>query len=298
MPWIQIKLDVKPDHAESLEDALLEVGSVSVTMVDAGDQPLFEPDLGTTPLWDMTRVLGLFDAEVEIDGIVAYLMASYAAAWPDEKFPAYKIEILEDKDWERSWMDNFHPIQFGNRLWVVPSWREIPDTNAVNLMLDPGLAFGTGTHPTTALCLRWLDGQDMQDKRVIDYGCGSGILGIASLLLGAKDMTGVDIDPQAILATDDNAQRNKVNKDKYNVYLPEAAPSFEADVLLANILAGPLVELADTLTPLVKMNGDLVLSGLLERHINPIIEAYSPWFDFAEPAIDDGWVRLHAVKKR
>lgn len=298
MPWIQIKLDVQLDHAESLEDALLEAGSVSVTMVDAGDQPLFEPELGTTPLWDTTRVLGLFDAETDMDGVIAYLMASYSATWPEVKFPVYKIEILEDEDWERSWMDNFHPIQFGQRLWVVPSWCDIPDKNAVNLMLDPGLAFGTGTHQTTALCLRWLDGQDMQDKRVIDYGCGSGILGIASLLLGARDMTGVDIDPQAILATADNAQRNNISKDKFDVYLPEAAPAFAADLVLANILSGPLVELADTLTPLVKMHGDLVLSGLLERHINPIIEAYSPWFDFEEPAIDEGWVRLHGIKRR
>jgi ribosomal protein L11 methyltransferase len=298
MPWIQIKLDVRPDHAEVIEDALLEAGSVSVTMVDAGDQPLYEPVIGTTPLWDVTRILGLLDAQANIDGIVAYLMASYATAYPDEPFPVYKIEILEDKDWERSWMDNFHPIQFGSRLWVVPSWCKIPDENAVNLMLDPGLAFGTGTHPTTSLCLQWLDGKDVQDKRVIDYGCGSGILGIAALLLGAKDMTGVDIDPQAILATDDNAQRNNVSSDKYDVYLPENAPSFAADVVLANILAGPLVELADTLTPLVKIGGDLVLSGLLEDQIGPIVEAYSPWFDFTPHAIDEGWVRLHAVRNR
>ena len=202
---------------------------------------------------------------------------------------AYKVEQLEDKDWEREWMENFHPMKFGERLWICPSWREIPEPDAVNVMLDPGLAFGTGTHPTTALCLEWLEGLDLSGKTVIDFGCGSGILAIAAIKLGAEKVIGIDIDPQALQASRDNAERNGV-ADQLEVFLPQNQPEgLIADVVVANILAGPLRELAPIIKGLVKPNGDLAMSGVLdtqaedvanhyrdELHIDPIVEQ-SEW---------------------
>lgn len=204
MPWIQLKLNTTGANAEDLSDALMEAGAVSITFQDTHDTPVFEPLPGETRLWGDTDVIGLFDAETDMNDVVAIL----------ENHPllgagfAHKIEQLEDKDWEREWMDNFHPMRFGERLWICPSWRDVPDENAVNVMLDPGLAFGTGTHPTTSLCLQWLDSLDLTGKTVIDFGCGSGILAIAALKLGAAKAIGIDIDPQAIQASRDNAERN------------------------------------------------------------------------------------------
>lgn len=201
MPWIQLKLNTTGANAEELSDALMEAGSVSITFQDTHDTPVFEPLPGETRLWGDTDVIGLFDAETDMQEVVAIL----------EQHPllgagfVHKIEQLEDKDWEREWMDNFHPMCFGKRLWICPSWRDVPDENAVNVMLDPGLAFGTGTHPTTAMCLQWLDGLDLAGKTIIDFGCGSGILAIAALKLGAAKAIGIDIDPQAIQASRDNA---------------------------------------------------------------------------------------------
>lgn len=225
---------------------------------DTHDTPVFEPLPGETRLWGDTDVIGLFDAETDMKEVVAIL----------ENHPllgagfAHKIEQLEDKDWEREWMDNFHPMQFGKRLWICPSWREVPDENAVNVMLDPGLAFGTGTHPTTSLCLQWLDGLDLDGKTVIDFGCGSGILAIAALKLGAAKAIGIDIDPQAIQASRDNAERNGVS-DRLELYLPDAQPeAMKADVVVANILAGPLRELAPLISVLPVEGGLLGLSGI------------------------------------
>ena len=231
MPWIQLKLNTTGANAEELSDALMEAGSVSITFQDTHDTPVFEPLPGETRLWGDTDVIGLFDAETDMKEVVAIL----------ENHPllgagfAHKIEQLEDKDWEREWMDNFHPMQFGKRLWICPSWREVPDENAVNVMLDPGLAFGTGTHPTTSLCLQWLDGLDLDGKTVIDFGCGSGILAIAALKLGAAKAIGIDIDPQAIQASRDNAERNGVS-DRLELYLPDAQPeAMKADVVVAKL---------------------------------------------------------------
>lgn len=236
MPWIQLKLNTTGSQAEDLSDALVESGAVSVTFQDTHDNPVFEPLPGETLLWGDTDVIGLYDAETDMAEVVAML----------EQHPLlgagfrHKIEQLEDKDWEREWMDNFHPMRFGERLWICPSWRDVPDPDAVNVMLDPGLAFGTGTHPTTALCLQWLDGLDLAGKTVIDFGCGSGILAIAALKLGAARAIGIDIDPQAIQASRDNAQRNGVSE-RLELYLPKDQPAdLLADVVVANILAGPL----------------------------------------------------------
>jgi ribosomal protein L11 methyltransferase len=199
---------------------------------------------------------------------------------------------VEDKDWEREWMDDFRPLQFGSRLWIVPSWHQPPDPDAANLSLDPGLAFGTGTHPTTALCLEWLDGQDVGGQQVIDYGCGSGILGLAALLLGADHVTGVDTDQQALEASRENARRNEVDESRLDLYLPGDEPGTVADVMLANILAQPLIGLAPHLAGKVKAGGHLVLSGILSSQAREVMAAYEPWFIMDEPEQREEWIRL------
>ncbi|WP_372834195.1 50S ribosomal protein L11 methyltransferase [Pontibacterium sp.] len=297
MPWLQIKLTTTPEHAEQYEDLLLAAGCASVTYQDNKDQPIFEPELGTTPLWDSTIVTGLFSADHDLDATNRFIRQAHEQLFPDTPFPPIKAEILEDKDWEREWMDSYHPMQFGKRLWVCPSWREAPNPDAVNMMLDPGLAFGTGTHPTTALCLEWLDAQDLDDCEVVDYGCGSGILGIATLLLGAKHVTAVDIDLQALQASKDNLARNKLAENRLNVFLPEHTPDVEGDVIVANILAGPLVELAPTIAKHVKSGGRMALSGLLEDQAEAINTAYAQWFDLEPPAEREGWIRICGIKR-
>ncbi|WP_434457905.1 50S ribosomal protein L11 methyltransferase [Stutzerimonas urumqiensis] len=292
MPWLQLRLAITPEQAERYEDALLGVGAVSVTFMDAEDQPIFEPDLGTTPLWTHTHLLALFEADVDEDNLLAHLALLMGGELPD-----HQLERIEDQDWERSWMDNFHPMRFGRRLWIVPSWHSAPEPEAVNLLLDPGLAFGTGTHPTTALCLEWLDGQELDGLHLIDFGCGSGILAIAGLLLGAARATGTDIDPQALEASRDNAERNHIAADRLALHLPEAMPPTAAPVLVANILAGPLVELAPQLTSLVQPGGRIALSGILAEQAEDVRRAYADSFDLDPTAEKDGWVRISGVRR-
>ncbi|MEC9410676.1 MAG: 50S ribosomal protein L11 methyltransferase, partial [Pseudomonadota bacterium] len=262
MSWIQIRIHTHSELVSKVEDTLMECGSLSVTLKDDADQPILEPELGTTPVWDETCVIGLFEATRDPAELSAELNTVFSLKAKTE-LPRHKIEILEDKDWVREWMDNYHPMQFGERLWVCPSWKEPPQKDAVNLMLDPGLAFGTGTHPTTSLCLKFLDREVEGGELVVDFGCGSGILGIAALLLGARHMAGTDIDPQALLATEDNANRNGISRDQYEIYLPENTPELQADIMVANILAGPLEQLAPTIAGLTRSGGKLALSGLL-----------------------------------
>ena len=291
MPWIQLQIPADPDNADQLEDLLMEMGCDAVSMEDAADQPLYEPDPGTTPLWSQTTVTGLFDSDRDIE----QLCADIRDAWhqqTQQALPEIEVTLVEDKDWERAWMDDFQPLKFGERLWIVPSWHEAPDPDAANLMLDPGLAFGTGTHPTTALCLEWLDGQDVQGKQVIDYGCGSGILGLAALLLGANLVIGVDTDPQALEASRENARRNGVDDSKLALYLPEDEPDKQADVMLANILAQPLIGLAPHLASRTRPGGDLVLSGILSNQVREVMAAYEPWFVMDEPEQREEWIRL------
>ncbi|MGX2948808.1 50S ribosomal protein L11 methyltransferase [Frederiksenia canicola] len=293
MAWVQIRLNSTDQKAEAISDFLEEIGAVSVTFMDSQDTPIFEPLPGETRLWGNTDVVALFDAETDMQTIVAALQTSGVI---EPEF-AYKIEQIEDKDWEREWMDNFHPMQFGRRLWICPSWREVPDPNAVNVMLDPGLAFGTGTHPTTALCLQWLDGLDLQGKTVIDFGCGSGILAIAALKLGAKAAIGIDIDPQAILASRNNAEANGV-ADKLQLFLAKDQPqNLHADVVVANILAGPLKELAPQIITLVKPQGDLGLSGILATQAASVCEAYQTAFELDPVVEKEEWCRITGVKR-
>ena len=292
MPWLQVRLAITPEQAETYEDALLEVGAVSVTFMDAEDQPIFEPDLGTTPLWSHTHLLALFEADTDETALLSHLQLLCGGALPE-----HQVERIEDQDWERSWMDNFQPMRFGQRLWIVPSWHAAPEPQAVNLLLDPGLAFGTGTHPTTALCLEWLDGQQLEGCSVIDFGCGSGILAIAALLLGAPQAVGTDIDPQALEASRDNASRNGIDPARFPVYLPADMPQQQADVVVANILAGPLVALAAQITTLVRGGGRLALSGILAEQAEEVRAAYAEAFDLDPTAVKDGWVRISGVKR-
>lgn len=297
MPWLQVKIEIQPTLAAQFEDLLLAAGALSVTYQDSQDQPIYEPELGTTPLWSNTTISSLFDAATDLAELQNFLLLSFTQMETKIAFPTLSIEILEDKDWEREWMKSYKPMQFGDRLWVCPSWCETPDPNAVNLMLDPGLAFGTGTHPTTELCLRWLDAQDCTDKSITDYGCGSGILGVAALLLGAKSVLAVDIDQQALTATLTNLERNQLSTKQLSVYLPEKAPAQATDIVVANILSGPLVELAPVLAGRVKKGGKLALSGLLVSQESDIISAYSEQF-VLDPAVElEGWIRVTGVKK-
>ncbi|TNH42682.1 50S ribosomal protein L11 methyltransferase [Photorhabdus luminescens] len=292
MPWIQLRLNTTGQLAESLGDTLMENGAVSVTFQDSHDNPVFEPLPGETRLWGDTDVIGLYDAETDMKAVINQL----------EQVPElgegfiHKIEQLEDKDWEREWMDNFHPMRFGNRLWICPSWRDVPDPDAVNVMLDPGLAFGTGTHPTTSLCLQWLDSLNLEGKTVIDFGCGSGILAIAALKLGATHAIGIDIDPQAIQASRDNAERNGV-LERLTLYLAKDTPNdLESDVVIANILAGPLRELAPVIGALPKPGGLLGLSGILTNQAESVIQAYTDKFVIDPVAEKEEWCRISGVK--
>lgn len=297
MPWIQLKIAADPDSAEQLEDVLMELGADAVSMEDAADQPLYEPDHGTTPLWHQTTVTGLFPSGCDI----TELCSNIRDAWhqqTQQNLADIDVTLVEDKDWARAWMDDFQPLCFGERLWIVPSWHDAPNPDAANLLLDPGLAFGTGTHATTALCLQWLDGADLQDKQVIDYGCGSGILGLAALLLGAKYVMGVDTDAQALEASRENARRNNVDESRLSLYLPKDEPETMADITLANILAQPLIGLAPHLAGKTRAGGDIVLSGILSHQARDVMAAYEPWFIMDEPQQQDEWIRLTGRRHR
>ena len=289
MPWLQLTFDSTAQEAENLSEQLFDWGALSVTLTDAKDQPLFEPALNTTPVWDETCVTALFDEahdqqqlKQQINGLVP--------------LPFYRSEILKDKDWVRVCLDDFHPMQFGDNIWVCPSWEKVVDENATNIFLDPGLAFGTGTHPTTALCLQWLDQQDdLTGQTWIDFGCGSGILAIAAALLGVEKVWAVDIDPQALLATQDNAKKNKV-ADRITTVLPEDLPAIVADGLLANILANPLMQLCDSLAQHLKPHAPIVLSGIVEQQAETIEQCYRSHFSQLSRQQLAGWVRISGIK--
>lgn len=292
-PWLQLTLEAIEHHPDQLEDALLLAGALAVTLEDAGNQPVLEPAPGETPLWAHTRVTGLFDAQTDIEVVKRQLRRFLHAPI----LPECRLTALEERDWVRAWMDNFHPMRFGRRLWICPTHRDPPEPAAINVRLDPGLAFGTGTHPTTALCLDWLDGADLADQTVLDYGCGSGILAIAAAKLGARRVWAVDIDPQALLASDDNASENEV-EDRIELRAPAELPAgLRVDILLANILAGVLVRLAAEFGQRVKPGGRLVLSGILEQHADAVQAAFARDFAFAPPRLREDWVLLEGTRR-
>jgi len=292
MAWLQLHLATTEAHADAFQSALEDMGACAVTLTDGADQPVFEPPPGARPLWQNTVVSALFDADRDPALILAALQQKGLEA------QAHHHETLDDQVWERAWMDDFAPMRFGERLWIVPSWSASPDPQAVNLKLDPGLAFGTGTHETTALCLEWLDRADLTGKAVLDFGCGSGVLAIAALLLGAGNATGTDIDPQALTASEDNARNNGV-ADALRLYLPENLPAdYRCDVLVANILAGPLVELAGQLASYCRPGGSLALSGILAEQAESVRNAYAPWFDLNPTTQQGDWVRIDGVRRK
>lgn len=291
MPWIQIVIDSDATRAPRVSDALSDLGAVSVTFRDIHDDPVYEPALGTEPLWRGTSVTGLFEAGADVAPVIAQLRALFGADL------VARVEPLADQPWERAWLDHFHPMCFGKRLWICPTGTPPPEPTAVNLMMDPGLAFGTGTHATTALCLEWIDGHDFTGQTVIDYGCGSGVLAVAAALLGAREVHAVDLDPQALLATRENAQRNHV-ADRISVYSPEQFSAQPADVLLANILANPLRELAPLFERCVRPGGTIVLSGILDDQASDVARAYEPGFNLNATTRRDGWARIDGTRKR
>lgn len=289
MPWLQIKVRSTDTEAAQLEQLFQSLGAVSVTLLDAEDEPVFQLDSDSTPLWRQVLISALFEHHTDIQEIEA------ALAGAEVSYTDLRIEELADQDWERAWMDDFHPMRFGRRLWVCPSWTTPPDANAVNLLLDPGLAFGSGTHPTTALCLEWLDSQDLDGRYVIDYGCGSGILAIAAALLGAEKVVAVDNDPQAITACNDNRVLNGIPEAQLQTFLPGTAHA-PADIVIANILAGPLEELTPVLTALTRPGGKLILSGVLSDQTTSLVDSYRPWFRLEEPTVRDEWVRIEGTR--
>ncbi len=293
MAWQQLQLRTSAAHSESLEQVLLEFGAVAISFVDAEDQPLFQLEPGSTVIWDATVLVALFDSDHDLSQCLASLSTNNAI----ENRTQLAIEILEDQDWERAWMDEFHAMQYGPALWICPSWQTPPDPDAVNIMLDPGLAFGSGTHATTSLCLEWLSGEELGNKTVVDYGSGSGVLAIGAALLGADRVIAVDNDPQAITATLDNSQRNNIGSQTLSAHLPQDTPDIQSDILIANILAGPLLTLAPTLKRLLKPSGSIVLSGILEEQIGMILEVYEPLFTMQAPQIKEGLVRLTGNNK-
>jgi len=292
MPWIQTHLVIDKSRAPLIELLFEELGALSITLGDAGDEPMLEPGPGETPLWSATRVTGLFAGDTDIDG----LRSRIDQALNRDTSGHLQLEVLEDQDWERVWLERFHPMRFGRRLWIRPSGQPVAAEDAVVVDLDPGLAFGTGTHPTTALCLTWLDGSDLSGRRVIDFGCGSGVLAIAALKLGAAHATGIDHDPQALLATRENARRNGVST-HLEVLSDKAPPPPPSSLVVANILSNVLIELQAEIASLVAEDGELVLSGILREQAEQVMRAYHDNMQFDAPIEQEGWVLLHARRR-
>jgi ribosomal protein L11 methyltransferase len=296
--WLQIHITVDQAQVDFTETLLLSLGAVSVTLDDAEDQALLEPLPGETPLWNKVIVTGIYqqdDSEqIDVDSLIKFVQEQLPEA-------PVRFDELEDQAWERAWMDYYEPIQIAEKFWIVPEWLEAPDAEATNIKLDPGLAFGTGNHASTFLCLQWLGSIDLKDKIVVDYGCGSGILGVAALLLGAKKVYATDIDPQAVLATKQNAELNGV-LDRLFVGLPEEFnaefKSQQADVLVANILAAPLMALAPEFAKLLKADGEFALAGVIEEQVEDVSGVYQEYFDILNiEKREENWCRISGKRQ-
>ena len=296
MPWIALTVAAPAAQAEGLSDILLTLGALSVDILDAdadtaGEQAIFgEPGEIPPGLWSHNRITALFPENAPIDAI----MASATHALGQETPLDYGIKILADTDWVRLTQEQFEPIRISTRLWIVPTWHTPSDPGAINIILDPGLAFGTGSHPTTQLCLRWLDANINGSENMLDYGCGSGILAIAALKLGAASAVGVDVDAQAVQASRDNASANEVVA---RFYLADECPQQQADIVIANILTNPLKLLAPLLAGATRQGGSIVLSGILQAQAEDVMVIYNKWFDLMQPVENDGWVCLSGVKR-
>jgi ribosomal protein L11 methyltransferase len=296
MPFYEIEFPLAGLDPEAVETALFDLGASSITLVDRGDEPVLEPRPGEIRLWSDTLVRALFDATADPAVAATRHLAELEALLGSEILHTARIRSVADQAWERVWLADWKPMRFGHRLWVSPTTSAHPDDpNAVVVWLDPGLAFGTGTHPTTALCLEALAELDLAGKSVVDYGCGSGILGIAALKLGAARVTAIDLDPQALLASRDNAERNDVSLNLLTQDTAQPVPA--ADCVVANILAGPLLELRPVLTEACKLGGVLLLSGILANQAEEVIEGYRPWFDIVDSVRREDWCRIRATRR-
>lgn len=304
MPFLELTLHCSESEQPRYENALDDVGALAVTMLDAdagtrNEDAILEPGVGETPLWASITLSALFAHDAD----ALLLLAALESFDPGLDWGRASFRNVEDQDWERAWMDQYVPLRFGERTWIVPWNRELPDeagTDAAVVRLDPGLAFGSGTHPTTALCLRWLDGLAgaglLDGARVLDFGCGSGILALAALKLGAAHATGIDNDPQALQATADNAERNGV-ADRLAVHAPDDAPAGTWPVVVANILASALDALADTIAARVAPGGRLALSGILDGQQAPLLARYGAWFDQLRVEVEGDWVRIDGIRR-
>ncbi|HQS98862.1 MAG: ribosomal protein L11 methyltransferase [Hydrogenophilales bacterium 16-64-46] len=296
MPWQSLRFLVDSRTAEPLSDALMDAGALSVALEDADagtvdETPLFgEPDHPTAELWQRSIAVVLFDRDADVAAILAEAAQAIGVPAPTHT----SVDIVADEDWVRLTQSQFDPIPISPRLWIVPTWHTAPDADAINLKLDPGLAFGTGSHPTTRLCLAWLDAHLQGGETLLDYGCGSGILAIAAAKLGARQVDGIDIDPQAVTASNDNAALNAVSA---RFGLPGALPDQVYDVVVANILTNPLKAMAPLLAGKVRRGGRMVLSGILTEQAGEVMAIYQQWFVFDPPASDEGWVRLAGTRK-
>lgn len=291
MHWLELRVQCSDQSHDLIENALLTAGALSITLVDACDTPIYEPDPLNPPIWPESILVGLFDGSVDESEV---LQAVAREAGLDAK--TLHMDILEDRTWEREWLQHFKPLHFGDNFWVYH--QPLDAHQATTLLLDPGLAFGTGTHPTTALCLEWLVGRSLAGSNLIDFGCGSGILGIAALLRGSAKCWFVDIDHQALAASRANLQRNAVAPERFDVRLAAEKGLPTTDLVVANILAGPLINLAPMLASLVKEGGPICLSGILQSQSHAVQEAYQPFFSGFELELRDGWARISAVRKQ
>ncbi|WP_293936039.1 50S ribosomal protein L11 methyltransferase [Iodobacter sp.] len=295
MAWQELRITTESIHAERFSDALFDLGALSVSIEDAAagtdaEKPIFgEPGEPVDQLWEQSVVLALFDEDIDTALIVAAASNTLKLS-----APSFDVVRVEEQDWVRLTQSQFNPIPISNRLWITPTWHECPDAGAISIQLDPGLAFGTGSHPTTRLCLKWLDSNLAGGETLLDYGCGSGILAIAGIKLGAASAVGVDIDPQAMTASRQNAEQNAV---EVQFYLPDAEPTASYDVVIANILTNPLKALAPMLAAKVKLGGRIALSGILAEQADDVIAIYSQWFAMNTPQIEDGWVCLSGTRK-
>jgi len=284
-------MDLEKLNPDRVEEIFARHGAHSITFTDAGDKPVLEPAPGATPMWRDTRITGLFSPEADLLSLQDDLKKSLQV----DSLPPHQVEGLEDRIWEHEWLKDFGPMRFGERLWILPGNAAVEDELAVFVRLDPGLAFGTGTHATTALCLAWLDGLSLDDSSMLDYGCGSGVLAIAALKLGCAKAVAMDIDPQAVTATHANAQRNNVAQ---QLLVTASADRIEGqfDVVVANILANPIIELAEPIAGHVKSGCLLALSGILSEQVDKVLAAYRPWIEFDEPVFQEQsgqtWARL------
>lgn len=304
MSWQQLHLQCQKDKTDLAEALLLEEGAISILLEDAGDEPLFEPAPDETPLWSEVIVTAYFDTNSDDNAYIHTDFESLASEIASQVGASrFWLSTLDDKDWTREWMSHYRPIAINDNFWIVPEWLDAPNPNAINLKLDPGLAFGTGYHATTRLCLDWLTTENISNKTILDYGCGSGILAVGALLLGAKSAVGVDIDPQAILATHQNAVRNGV-QDRLTAHLPSDfnKDDFYFDIITANILAKPLIGFAPLFGEILPKEGRIVLAGLIQSQVHEVLAAYTPYFDMDMPFCYDNdedrhWYRLSGTKK-